>query len=102
MCRIKSQNLKWTAIKLTAQLDALRFTFGSSFEENLAAATGECAVMAARCLVRADKACPLWGKEELHGKHVFSTGLKPAVKHKPPPPKQAIYKIINHFYPTRN
>lgn len=56
------------------------FTFCSSFEENLAAAAGERTVMAARCLVRTDQARPLWRKEELHGEHVLSAGLKPAVK----------------------
>lgn len=57
------------------------FTFCGSFEENLAAATGECAVMAARCLVRTDQARPLWGEEELHGEHVLPASLKPAVRH---------------------
>lgn len=56
-------------------------TFCSSFEENLAAAAGESAVVAARRLVRTDQTRPLRWEEELHGEQVLSAGLKPAAKH---------------------
>lgn len=59
----------------------MKLTFCSSLEENLAAAAGECAIMAAGGLVRADQAGPLGGEEELHGEGVLSAGLKPVVKH---------------------
>lgn len=55
----------------------MKLTFCSSLEENLAAAAGECTIMAARGLVGADQAGPLGGEEELHGEGVLSAGLKP-------------------------
>lgn len=55
-----------------------RLTFCSSLEENLAAAAGEGAIVAAGGLVGADQACPLWWEEELHGVCVVSAGLKSA------------------------
>lgn len=81
--KVEKQILKryyvWgTFIRIPVMLTS--FTFCSSFEENLAAATGERTVMAARCLIWTDQAHPLWWKEELHGEHVLSASLKPAVK----------------------
>lgn len=77
----------------TERLAPLSFTFCSSFEENLAAATGECTVMAARRLVWTDHTHPLSWKEELHWEHVLAAGVEPAGQNK----WNRIY--INHDQP---